>query len=425
MRAIFRKHSLSIASSAGNHHHHQFDEELSTTSSSKSDYGNSKERIQSLLIDFWYNDMYLPPFYGMLRFVYYMCYWLSIVYARQWFIFKSNNTYITFHEESCYNHLESLQHYANLDFPYKVESGLFGYLLSTIVNYNKQNDGDTQDDFDLSDHWFFNCHWLSWGFHGGLVLSAIGLGWKLPRIACAISFWLMFSIKSAKFTGQTSHGQYVTGYALVALCFAEDNLIDVFSIDSLLVLCYQRFRQRRRTNSNENSNSGNNLTTRTPSSTTNRHPSTGGAAKKFILFVSVVSFFFAGLHKFASHGFAWMDGQTIYKCLLTERGRSKVLHDLFVDYPILSVPLAITSVVGEMASIAVMWQSWYRPYGILTFYMFHIGGMPPPPPPCAVMLSYGRSLKNCSFVFHSSNASSVCTDATEFRFQRNYIPFVI
>jgi hypothetical protein len=328
---------------------------------------NIKTTIQNttaFLVNYWYND--LPPSYGPLRFTFYSFYFL-ITYYNKWYLFHSRPTRETFFYEPCVEALnESIPNYNQLGYQYKAEGGLFNYF---ALEYFLSCDAPSL------------CSLLTNMFWYGLVLSAIGLGGKIPRYATAIAFWILFGIRNARFVGESSHSHYLAGMAMTALCFAENNLIDNWSIDSLLHKIYKRNCEKRRHNIGVpevplSLNGQQQRQPQHPSKTTcyvPYGPSAGSAARKFVLYMSVCSIFFAGMHKFSTWGFKWMDGQTLFWCINHEHSHWKALNRFFRHHPPLSVLLSIATVVGEIGAFAVLVYPKWRPYGILTFYGFHIG----------------------------------------------------
>jgi hypothetical protein len=308
--------------------------------------------ITKSLVDYWYND--LPPLYGPLRITFYGCYWF-ITYFANWFLFHSRPTRETFYHEQCVNRLtNSIPHYGRLGFEYKTEGGIFNYFFL-----------DPGNEFLLRLDPFWTCSALTWAFWSGLVLSCIGLGGKVPRYMVAISFWWLFGIRNAQFVGESSHSHYLAGMAMTVLCFAENNMVDACSLDFWLHKWYCGVRGQPQPRQQ----------VARPQSATqlNGGPSAGGAARKFVLFMAVCSIFFAGMHKFSTWGFRWMDGEALYKCLDEEDFHWEFAHDIFYNHRFLVTLLAIATIVGEIGAFAVLLYPWWRPYGIASFYAFHIG----------------------------------------------------
>ncbi|KAG7374618.1 hypothetical protein IV203_013713 [Nitzschia inconspicua] len=304
------------------------------------------------LVNYWYND--LPPLYGPLRMIFYFMYWL-ITYHAKHFLFHSRPTRETFYSNSCVDTLvDSIPHFGNLGFEYKREGGLFNYIFLEPGN-----------EFLLKLNPYWICSSLTWAFWSGLVLSSIGLGGKVPRCMVAISFWMLFGIRNSRFVGESSHSHYLAGMAMVALCFAENNLIDAWSVDYWIYRCYLRMKGQQQSYPTPES--------LRITSALKVGPSAGGAARKYVLFMSVCSIFFAGMHKFSTWGFKWMDGETLYDCLESEHSHWEFVHDIFVNNRSLITLLAIGTIIGEIGAFAVLFFPGWRPYGIASFYAFHIG----------------------------------------------------
>jgi hypothetical protein len=310
--------------------------------------------VTNALVNYWYND--LLPLYGPLRVAFYGFYWL-ITYRADWFFFHSRPTRDTFYYEHCVDHLaESIPHFGNLGFEYKREGGLFNYFFLEPGN-----------EFLLKLDPHGTCSTLTWAFWSGLVLSCIGLGGKLPRYMVALSFWWLFGIRNAQFVGESSHSHYLAGMAMTALCFAENNLVDTWSVDHWIMKWYYEMQQQQQHQYSRILA----ITERYRSSDVG--PSAGGAARKFVLYMSVCSIFFAGMHKFSTWGFKWMDGEALYSCLASEHSHWEFAHDIFYDNRFLVTLLAIATIIGEIGAFAVLLYPWWRPFGIASFYAFHIG----------------------------------------------------
>jgi hypothetical protein len=301
------------------------------------------------LVNYWYKD--LPPLYGPLRMVFYGLYFL-ITWQNDLFLFHSRPTRQTFFQDKCYFHLtESIPHYRRLGFEYKREGGIFNWFFLEPGNELL---------LKLNPYW--TCSGLTWMFWSGLVLSCIGLGGKIPRFMVCVSFWMLFGLRNAFFVGESSHSHYLAGMAMTALCFAENNLIDRWSLDWWIVKAFGRFR-----------NKHNNEQQQQPPIRSSGGPSAGSAARKFVLYMAVCSIYFAGMHKFSTWGFKWMDGTAIWKCLDEEHSHNKYLHDIFYENKWLTTMLSIATIIGEIGAFAVLIYPWWRPYGIASFYSFHIG----------------------------------------------------
>jgi hypothetical protein len=170
---------------------------------------------------------------------------------------------------------------------------------------------------------------------------------------------------------------------MTALCFAENNLIDNWSVDSILYKIYRRKHGKRShiiglpaevslSSLNRKQKQQMQHPSKPPYYVPSG-PSSGSAARKFVLYMSVCSIFFAGMHKFSTWGFKWMDGQTLFWCINHEHNHWEALNRFFRNNPPLSVLLSIATIVGEVGAFAVLVYPKWRPYGILTFYGFHIG----------------------------------------------------
>jgi hypothetical protein len=256
-----------------------------------------------------------------------------------------------FSAEKCEIHRDKLMHFPNLGFQYNVESGIFGFFLSYID--------------DPSTFWLFNCNALAGILEVSIVMCALGLGWKIPRILTAITYWIMLLIKQSMWSSGNSHSSLLGAFAFVVLCFAENNLIDKWSIDSCLVSIYRKVWPV----AEHKSSSG-----QRREQYVIHGAAAGGASRKFVMCVTTVAFFFAGLHKVAEVPWlGWLDGRTLERAVRTQTGHWQWLHSFFLEHPFLFKPLAVITIVGEVGVVAIDLSKWWRPFGIATLYMFHIG----------------------------------------------------
>ena len=216
--------------------------------------------------------------------------------------------YMAFTAGSCKRALRRLEHYDNFGFDMKFEAGLFGHGLRYL---------------DWDPRTLFNCDFLQPCVRWGMALSAIGLGGILPRIVGAVSWWVMFGIKMISFCPQVGHEQYLAGVAFVAFCFAENNFVDEYSVDSYLWRAWARFRGV--------STTGTRSSTAIQQRWDGSSPSPGRAARKIVLFQACCVMFFAGVHKFASYGIIWWDGGTILMVAPSGAGRGFPSYGTFVE----------------------------------------------------------------------------------------------
>jgi hypothetical protein len=90
--------------------------------------------------------------------------------------------------------------------------------------------------------------------------------------------------------------------------------------------------------------------------------------------IAAVAFFFAGIHKVAEVSWlGWLDGRTLKDAIREQSGHWYWLNHIFTEYDFLCVPLAVITIVGEVGVVAILLSKWWRPFGIATLYMFHIG----------------------------------------------------
>lgn len=58
---------------------------------------------------------------------------------------------------------------------------------------------------------------------------------------------------------------------------------------------------------------------------------------------------------------------------LSRSGHWPWLHNIVAEYDFLCVPMAFATIIGEVGSIAIVVSKWWRPFGIASLYMFHMG----------------------------------------------------
>ena len=304
---------------------------------------NTPPTVTDRLVHFWYED--LPPLYGPLRLVYYSLTWLVTF---RWFPIPSGPLDTLLSVQKCTDSYNGLLHFSKLRLQYPYQSGIFGYFLSTLD--------------DPSSFWMFNCSALVGILNTSLVLCALGFGWKVPRVLAAFTFCFLKCMNQTAWNGGGVHSTLLGCYAFVALCFAENNLVDRWSLDSLLLSMYQGVGP-----------SGPSCIPRKSVFIVNG-ASAGGAARKFIMCVVVVSFFFAGTHKLSEAAWpGWLAGGALRHAINRQNGHWPWLHNLVADNDWLCIPLAFATVIGEIGAIAILiWKRW-RPFGIASFFLFHIG----------------------------------------------------
>ena len=246
-------------------------------------------RVTSHLVDLWYNDPSLPPLYGPLRLAFYST--LLLILLTQ----PDGAGALCFINGSCNRSLGRMDHYDNFKFDMKFEAGFMSHGLALMG-------WDARDVFDRKTSWI-NCKTMMYGVRYGLGLSAVGLGGVLPRIIAALCWWIMFGIKIISWGPSPGHEQYLPGVGLIALCFANNNLIDDWSIDSLLRKAWARAAGKQHLQHVHHT------------SWDGISPSPGRAARKIVLFQASCVMFFAGVNKFASYGLIWLDGGTILASL--------------------------------------------------------------------------------------------------------------
>lgn len=305
-------------------------------------------RIASYLVDLWYNDPALPPLYGPLRFAFYATVLLILLTQ------PDGSGALCFKSGSCKRALRRMEHYDNFGFDMKFEAGFMALALNLMG-------WDARDVFDDKKSWI-NCNTMMYGVRYGLGLSAVGLAGILPRIVAATCWWLMFGIKMISWGPSPGHEQYLVGVGMIALCFANNNLIDGWSVDSVLYKAWARATGRR---------SG-----LPPHATWDgMSPSPGRAARKLVLFQAAMVMFFAGVNKFASYGLIWLDGGTILASLHpSNNARIEFLRAFVVEHSWFFVaPMATVSVIGELVSIFAFISPSWRHIIVASWIQFHIG----------------------------------------------------
>ena len=305
-------------------------------------------RITSYLVYLWYNDPALPPVYGPLRFAFYGTVLLIILTQ------PDGSGALCFKSGSCKRALRRMEHYDNFGFDMKFEAGLMAWALDLFG-------WDARDVFDDKTSWI-NCKTMMYGVRYGLGLSAVGLGGVLPRVVAAICWWLMFGIKMISWGPSPGHEQYLVGVAMIALCFANNNLIDGWSIDSVLCRVW-------------NGSAGKQSRLQHLAEWDGISPSSGRAARKLVLFQASCVMFFAGVNKFASYGLIWLDGKTILASLHPgNNARVEFLRAFVVEHSWFFVaPMATVSVIGELLSIFAFLSPSWRHIIVASWIQFHIG----------------------------------------------------
>jgi hypothetical protein len=303
------------------------------------------EQTTDRLLIFWYTD--LSPLYGPVRLAFYGLMWLITL---DLFPYGSDPHTSLFRVTSCQSDRDGLMHFSNLGFQYNAESGIFGWMISHID--------------DPSSFWLFKCHALVSLLQISIVLSAVGFGWKFPRIITSITYWIMLFMKQSTWRSRNTHSTLLGAYAFASLCFAENNLIDKWSIDSWLLAIHRQLWPT--------------IQTSRPQDVITIHAgqkaSAGGAARKFVMGMTVVAFFLAGIHKVSEvNWLGWLDGRTLKYAVRQQSGHWEWLHNFVKKHDFLCIPLAVSTVVGEVGIVAIVMSKWWRPFGIATLYMFHIG----------------------------------------------------
>ena len=276
--------------------HHHIDEEGGITididPSLRSEKSNPQRSpsLTSRLAKFWFDD--LPPLFGPLRIAFYLSILTILVFPRlkilNWYPFDDSGASSTFSARSCQGHVDKFVHYKYLDFPIKIDAGVFGWLVAKS-GYNRN---------------MFNCQAMAKSLRWGLFLSGIGAGGRIPRIIVAISWWTMFGIHITTWGKSVGHGNNLAGVGMISLCFAENNFVDGWSVDALVWnwLCRKRWLRQ----------SSDVMSTSPSFSRWKSGPSLGGGARKMVLMQAFIVMFCAGLHKLVSFGIpGWLDGSTI------------------------------------------------------------------------------------------------------------------
>lgn len=302
------------------------------------------------LVTIWYSDPALPPLYGPVRFAFYATLLFILL------TLPDGSGAMCFRRNTCKHALQRMEHYDNFGFDTKFESGLMGHGLDWLG-------WDARDVFG-EDFSYINCGTMQTGVRYGLALSAVGLGSILPRILAAFCWWTMFGIKMIGWGPSPGHEQYLAGVGLVALCFADSNLVDGWSVDYWLRRAWSWF-------------TGNPIVQHQQPHTSwdGISPSPGRAARKMVVFQASCVMFFAGIHKFSSYGFVWLDGGTILKSLHPgNNARIDMLRAFVAEHSGFFVaPMATVSVIGEISSVFAFLSSKYRHFIVLCWVKFHIG----------------------------------------------------
>lgn len=290
------------------------------------------------LTRWWFED--LPPLDGRVRFLHY-----GLLLALHIFIWKGVGA---FHDGKCAGWIQSLHGYEIFQFDIITQCGLFAPMLpytSMVLCLSASK--------IMRWSWFF---------------CAIGLGGKLPRFTVAIAFTYLHGHYMCEFGASKGHEQFLTLCAGIALCFAND-ADDCYSVDYWLKRAWRCF---------------------FPSKEAEKRPSAklGCAARKFVLCVLVIAFFFSGVHKLSMSGLKWMNGQTIVESaggVWNPLGRfgpgegppCLLCNQIVRQFTFVPPILATTSVVFECGAFLAIFPgpvgAWRRALVIFAFISFHIG----------------------------------------------------
>ena len=330
------------------------DDDLESLVSTKRKEGNSNSRricaklVDNLddLVTWWFGD--IPPLHGPLRF----CFYISIFYL-EWLGAAGLSA---FSVDKCNLDLKKLDYYHDLELPDKHETGFFRLAFPVETLIESIGKGG----------WLTNCALLDGAMRWGLVLSAVGAGGNISRAVAAISFMTLFALHVSTFGDPVSHNLYMASVALLALCFAEGNLIDGWSVDAQLLRLWRKFR----------SSSQGNAIDRQMKVSSHSQLSWGGGARKIILFQACVAFFVTGIHKLSSSGLWWLDGGTILYGVHKQQSMMPWLQKLVFRYrAVLLAPMATSAVIMEIGSLAALVHKRWRPFGVALFFPLHIGIM--------------------------------------------------
>ena len=298
------------------------------------------KRATTSLVKFWYCD--LPPLSGPLRIFYYGFLFFNINWGTKFW--TSGATY-HFRASTCQEKAASLVFYRELNFQMKVDAGILGNFF-----FASMEDPETMP-----------CDTLAWTLRLALLCSCVGFGGRLPRVVAAAIWFFMVSLGHAAWGDTPGHSPNLPAVALICLCFAENNLVDGWSVDWLLSRIYRRVTGSTRVSEKEKP-------------WQKGDPSVGGAARKLLLVQAVLVMFFAGVHKTATWGWKWLSGSTIGYSIRNQRTRLPWLKKVVTEQiTILPTVLATSSVVGELFAVAALISPRWRPYVIFSWAMFHLG----------------------------------------------------
>ena len=205
------------------------------------------------------------------------------------------------------------------------------------------------------------CDTLAWTLRLALLCSCVGFAGRVPRVVAAAIWFFMVSLGHAAWGDAPGHSPNLPAVALICLCFAENNLVDRWSVEWLLSRIYRRVTGSTRGSAKE-----------TPWQ--KGDASVGGAARKLLLVQAVLVMFFAGVHKTATWGWKWLSGSTIGYSIRNQRTRLPWLKKVVTEQiTFLPTVLATSSVVGELFAVAALISPRWRPYAVFSWAMFHLG----------------------------------------------------
>mmetsp|Transcript_29998 Transcript_29998/g.87640 ORF Transcript_29998/g.87640 Transcript_29998/m.87640 type:complete len:784 (-) Transcript_29998:238-2589(-) len=300
------------------------------------------ERATASLVKFWYCD--LPPLSGPVRFFYYGFLFFDINWGNNFW--ASGATY-HFRASRCQEKAASLVYYRELGFQMKVDAGVLGHFFAAL-----------QDPEEA-----IPCEAMAFALRLALLCACVGFAGRMPRVVAAAIWVVMVALGHAWWGKPPGHSPNLPAVALISLCFAENNLVDRWSVDSLLARIYRRVTSGTCTGGKQKDSPP----------WQRGDPSVGGGARKLILVQAVLVMFFAGVHKTATWGIKWLSGSTIGYSIRTQRTRWRWLKKVVLQLPFLPTVMATSSVVGELFSVAALISPRWRPYVVLSWAMFHLG----------------------------------------------------
>jgi hypothetical protein len=284
----------------------------------------------------------MPQLYGPLRFIFYSCLLLYIYRGKDKSLGHATM-------QDCEEKLVNIFGHRDLGLEWEVEALFVGPIIEFVYR-----------SVPLIGSVFLRCGNLVWGVKIGTTLSAVGVGGKIPRFVAAIGYWMQVAIHMADLK-PSGHAHNIPVVAAWALCFAEGNLIDCWSVDSFLVKLWRW------------ANPGKPIRNKPPERSYDS-PAPGRAASKFIMVYCVIAMFFAGLHKVADSGFTWLDGATILSSVKGSGGSWKSLRIWIINHHQYIIPaMAVSTILGEIGSVAILLWPWWRPFGVAMLWLFHLG----------------------------------------------------